>query len=479
MCACCCPCMAADVLSPGFWEIGHYKHNVRRIKDGIDQLDEYAKMVRERAEIEAKYTKMLQQHSEKWRSYVDRTIPAGTVKTVWNDLVGEASTLSKIHNNVKDQLVNTIVRETAEYRKNNLHTSILKGPKEIREIEDGFEKAQKPWKKKYDKMDDKRKAYYSACRQEKSALVNLQNCQADTSVSQDGASKFRERHEKMKEEVQKTKIEYEKALTSLNEYRSVYEEAMAHVFKACQEKELQRCQFFIEIFKGTQQFLADLVRNNQISGLHQQLEQTLRGSDTESLKRDLHQWSLVNGVESHADWPVFVEYSPEIRNIAAKGSGKDSGGVILTRQITKNEDIPAVPGTATVGTNFDQGKTSPKSSSDSDTNTFDSRKTGPSKYKMQQPPQVVTNWDRGQPAHDSPPLSAATPDSAKYGDFDDFQTSKPATVLYDYNPLEGDEIQLRKGETIEVLTEPDSLGWCTGRKNGTIGLFPASYVQCV
>ncbi|KAK6030918.1 SH3 domain protein, partial [Ostertagia ostertagi] len=41
-----------------------------------------------------------------------------------------------------------------------------------------------------------------------------------------------------------------------------------------------------------------------------------------------------------------------------------------------------------------------------------------------------------------------------------------ATVLYDYSPLENDEIPLQKGETIEILSDADSLGWCTGRKNG-------------
>lgn len=47
-------------ISPGFWEIGNYKTNVRRIKEGIEQIDELSKMAKERAEIECKYSKMLQ-----------------------------------------------------------------------------------------------------------------------------------------------------------------------------------------------------------------------------------------------------------------------------------------------------------------------------------------------------------------------------------------------------------------------------------
>uniref|UniRef100_A0A8R1HT60 SH3 domain-containing protein n=1 Tax=Caenorhabditis japonica TaxID=281687 RepID=A0A8R1HT60_CAEJA len=484
--------MAADVLAPGFWEVGSYKHNVKRFKDGVEQLDDYSKMNRERAEIEAKYSKMLSQHAEKWRAHVDRTVSAGSVKTVWNELIGEAAALSRVHNGLKDHLIEDIMNETTIYRKNSLHTSLLKGPKEIREIEDHFEKAQKPWKKLADKMEDKRTKYYNVCRQEKSALVNLQNSQTDTSVSVDAATKFRERHEKLKEEVQKTKIDYQKTLTNLNEYKNVYMEAMAHVFKMCQEKEMDRSQFMIGIVQKTQRYHAELIRSSQMSGLHQQLEQSIRSSDSEAIKRDLAQWSRVNGVDAPSDWPSFVEYSPEIRNIASRGgSTKDAGGVILTRQINKNEEIPAtasntLPSVAvnTASSHEDVGKSSPKSSSDSDTGTFDSRKhnSTTNKYKTQsqtsshiQPPPIGWNPSEGP---DSPPLSAETPDSAKYGDFEEYTTSKQAIVLYDYAPAEGDEIALRKGEMIEVLTEPDSLGWCTGKANGMVGLFPASYVQC-
>jgi hypothetical protein len=69
-------------------------------------------------------------------------------------------------------------------------------------------------------------------------------------------------------------------------------------------------------------------------------------------------------------------------------------------------------------------------------------------------------------------------------------------VLYNYVPIESDEIPLTKGlnptsflvikifnwvfldELLEVLSGPDNLGWCYGRKgNSKEGLFPASYVE--
>jgi len=63
-----------------------------------------------------------------------------------------------------------------------------------------------------------------------------------------------------------------------------------------------------------------------------------------------------------------------------------------------------------------------------------------------------------------------------------------ARVLYDYMPMEADEIPLHKGEYLDVLDGPDHLGWCYGRKptsrgKGKLGdkvvegLFPAGYVE--
>lgn len=460
--------MAADVLAPGFWEIGAYKNNVRRIKDGIDELDDFTKMARERAEIEAKYGKTMQQFAEKWKAHVERAVPSGSIKKAWMEILEEADAISVQHNRVKDRLMDEVLKTLALYRKENYHPSAFRAPKEIREAEEGFERAQRKWKKLYEKLESSKKAYYNACRQEKSALVNLSNSQADSSLSQDGAQKFRDRLDKCREDVQKCKTAYEKNIAEITQYRAPYIEDMTFEFEKCQAMEMKRSKFVVEMMSATQQVLVDLARNNKFAQLHGNLENVLRSCDENALSNDLHAWSTVNGKDAHTEWPSFEDYTESLRTIASKSGNTNTSAVILTKQITKTDDIPG-PATAVSAPCSDSGK-----NSDSDTNTFDSRKNALHKVKAQLSQQ---NPDRQWESRDSPPLSTTTPDSAKYGDFEELHTKSMATVLYDYSPLENDEIPLQKGETIEVLTDADSLGWCTGRKNGEIGLFPASYVQ--
>nr|XP_057908804.1 SH3 domain-containing protein 21 [Doryrhamphus excisus] len=49
-------------------------------------------------------------------------------------------------------------------------------------------------------------------------------------------------------------------------------------------------------------------------------------------------------------------------------------------------------------------------------------------------------------------------------------------VVFPYNPMNNDELQLVIGETVEILSEIED-GWWMGIKNGRVGAFPSNFVQ--
>ncbi len=49
-------------------------------------------------------------------------------------------------------------------------------------------------------------------------------------------------------------------------------------------------------------------------------------------------------------------------------------------------------------------------------------------------------------------------------------------VLYEYSANETDELTINPGDTINIIDKYD-VEWWQGELNGTVGIFPASYVE--
>lgn len=481
--------MSDDFLEPtsdSFWEIGQYKRTVKRCEDGYKLCNDLMQMISDRADIEKAYAKSLKSWSKKWNDYLHKGSEYGSMKSTWTSALNEADKIAEIHQTTHNVLMEELNNDIKVWQKANYVKSIVNQLKLAKEYEEEFKKAQKPWSKKYLLAEKTKKDYHSSCKSYQSAKVQHNNSLADSTISPDQKKKLEDKVEKHKKEVEITKNKYKQALDDLNSYNSRYIEDMTTVYKKCDQFEKERLEFFIEKFYKLHNYININERTN-VSDIYSELNRTIKQSNPST---DLQNWSRDNGANMAMNWPVFEEYSEELKTIA-KGSrasklGKDhteNNGVTMTSIKHKNEDISNdsnidarsisnAGNDSTNRTTVDQKRMSNYNNS----NSNNSKESGSNPFG-EFDDEDETNQNSGI-TNNSYPLSqsqesdedskVSVPDQGSY-------LNIRVKALYDYNSAEDDELSFKAGEEFIKLAAEDDRGWCLGKLGQQIGLYPATY----
>ncbi|XP_076231599.1 protein kinase C and casein kinase substrate in neurons protein Synd isoform X2 [Calliopsis andreniformis] len=468
--------------SDSFWEPGNYKRTTKRIEDGHKLCDSLMALVQERAEIEKSYAKALKNWSKNWNDKIEKGPEYGTTEAAWKGVLVESDRLGDLHIRVKENLCNQIILHVKTWQKDNYHKSMMT-LKERKEMEDAFKKAQKPWVKLLQKVEKAKSEYHNSCKTERTAANMERNATADSSLSPDQVKKMQDRVQKTKEEVQKAKEKYEAALQEINQYNPKYMEDMTQVFEKCQEMEAERLQFFKEILFGLLRCL-NISQDPILPQIYEEFYHTINNADHE---KDLKWWSNNHGVNMAMNWPQFEDYTEEFRDITKGSKSKEAlpaGSITLINQRPVGEDLhefPPVnnkakskPTARVISTDGGHGDTKTdtisSSKNSSEKNNHDgnavnrtSTVTNGTNAKQESNPFEEEDWDEdgGEPL------------------VDNGEPGVPVRALYDYEGAEADELSFRQGDVFEKLEDEDEQGWCKGRKDGRVGLYPANYVDLV
>ena len=230
-------------ITDSFWDIGNYKRVVKRIDDGAKLCNEYVKMIHERAEIESKYAKRLQEWAKKWEELIAKNSEYGTLETGWKAHLKEAHRIAECHLDCQRRIEEEVVPAVNSWKGENYHKSLLHW-KETRKAEENFQKAQKPWEKRLLKAQKSKKAYHSAAKELDSQEKTANAIQNSPDSTYEQCQRARDKRDKSQGEAERLKGKYEHKLADLKQYQSKYIDDMTVEFDRCQQFEKRRMNFF-------------------------------------------------------------------------------------------------------------------------------------------------------------------------------------------------------------------------------------------
>ncbi|XP_028414568.1 protein kinase C and casein kinase substrate in neurons protein 1-like [Dendronephthya gigantea] len=304
----------ASGANSNFWDVNYYKTIVKRMEDGAKLCEDFMKMITERAEIEALYSNKMRTWSKKWEENHKKSTEYGALKTAMFGIMVEGDQLADVHYELREKLLNEVHQSVSQWKKDNYHKSIM-SYKEVKNVEEGFGKAQKPWNKKLDEVNKAKKTYHNSCRNVDNGKQQQLEAKAKDS-NEEQLKKLEDKIEKCQQDVKDSKMKYEESLRDLNGYVPKYKDDMKYSFNKCQEHEELRKSFFESLLLSYHKAVTREEHATRMSAMYQGMIATFKKTAT---KDDLEWYADFVGVNSELKIPQYEEYdsttaSPQTQN---------------------------------------------------------------------------------------------------------------------------------------------------------------------
>merc|ERR1712168_159477 len=239
----------AELTTGSFWEISQFKRTVQRIDNGPKVCDDLLNFIKERANIEENYSKMLRSLNVKYRKVIEKNASYNTQQASWLQMLNEAERTADLHTGIKENLMTDPYEKVKAWKKENFHSFALGGLKESKQSTDEFSRAQKQWAKLYKKVQESKKQYFNICKEEKTAQIQESTAKSDPNFAPEKLKKLQETVEKKEKDKARLMDKYESALVDLDRDQPRYMEDMERAFERCQDNEKKRLIFFKQMFE--------------------------------------------------------------------------------------------------------------------------------------------------------------------------------------------------------------------------------------
>eukprot|EP00045_Choanoeca_perplexa_P003727 m.33102 g.33102 ORF g.33102 m.33102 type:complete len:510 (+) comp12195_c0_seq1:65-1594(+) len=407
-----------------FWQVNVYKRVVGRVDDGAVLLDDYTRMVLERAQIEKKYAQMLTSFAKKWEEKIEKGAeePEASLKPAWKGLLTEATAIAQVHQETDQRLKGEVVKDVLNWKKNNYKRQ-MRHWKVTKASAERFSKAQKPWAKALKDMKRSRKAYYHCCATLNGLEAKVKQMRRENSPVEEIA-KVEAKVNKAIQAKADAKQVYMSAVHILEADHGRYKSEMTTAFESCQDLEQRRQDFMKTEMAQYGRILARHTPKQCVT-----LQETVEAINPDA---DIVNYHKTMGAGMPLPVPGFEEFGAKPTIEVVVNSAAESGTVPPHMQLVDLSEAQRTEGI--VG--------------DEEDDEFDE------------------DWDGNE--WEAPPATAI-----------DNSVSQKVRALYDYHAEDPEELSLAAGDIIAQIEDEDDQGWCKGVHlgNGRTGIYPALYVE--
>eukprot|EP00127_Corallochytrium_limacisporum_P003715 Clim_evm47s152 gene=Clim_evmTU47s152 len=443
-----------------FYEINGYKQVTVRYDHGFTLCEELEQMLKERAAIEQSYHDKLVKWAGKWEKVVKGGNEFGTMKEAWLCTLTEGVREGEVHAQRVGQITDITKRISATrtelYPKNFVGTIKAK-----KEAEENFARIQKDWAHCKKKVESNRVKFRKAADAVRRAEHETEVYEKDGNAKEDQIKKKAAELAKRKEILAAARAKYDDYLRQLNHKNGPFQQDMTREFEKHQAFEMQRTNFFRDMFMNYHEVL-DIQDDANYQKAFNQLNDDYNVIDTD---KDIRDYSAQKGSDMEPNWPVFIDYEHDPDADAKSGlNGSYNGGSPM--ESVGSPTGVAVPSSMYYDTN---GTANRDVSGDSyEVNPYEQPSTNPLKND------AVPGYMRGSNVSGA---SALDDDFSNSDSYRASGTGIQVTALYDYEAQNGDELSFKAGEVFTDIGPREEDGWSTGMLNGRQGLFPLNYIQ--
>jgi hypothetical protein len=243
--------------------------------------------------------------NDKWSKYLDKTSTEyETTKDGWYAFLSLGDNIADIHLDTSKEIINKPCARIKQWQKDNYPKHFINF-KIIKELEDKFEEAQKPWEKLYDRLRKAKKDYYDAVKTAHACADTARSAESNPKYNEEQRLKLNDKLDNSVKDEDREKRKYEEVIKEMDLYKTRYIENMTEVFNEAQQIEKDRMIFFKEIFESCHQIL-QTHKDERFQKVFLYYLECIKKMDSNA---DVEWWSNNFGVGTKPTWPEFENYT--------------------------------------------------------------------------------------------------------------------------------------------------------------------------